>query len=93
MQNCSLLTLVVFLLGCAIGALLNSIYRVSTLARIKEAFEHELGAINLTAGMALFAQRPVGGYPLWETRRWPDPLADGASHPAHSNEAVPELRA
>lgn len=42
MQNCSLLTLVVFLLGCAIGALLNSIYRASTLARIKEAFEREL---------------------------------------------------
>ncbi|MGD0974061.1 MAG: hypothetical protein ABR866_08240 [Candidatus Korobacteraceae bacterium] len=42
MQNCSLLTLVVFLLGCAIGALLNSIYRASTLARVKEAFEREL---------------------------------------------------
>ena len=36
MQNCSLLTLVVFLLGCAIGALLNSIYRASTLAHVKK---------------------------------------------------------
>jgi hypothetical protein len=43
MQNCSLLTLVVFLLGCAIGALSNSIYRASTRAHIKEAFEREFG--------------------------------------------------
>lgn len=60
MQNCSLLTLVVFLLGCAIGALLNSIYRASTLARVKEAFERELGAINRTADMALISQRHAG---------------------------------
>lgn len=42
MQICPLMTLVIFLLGCAMGALLNSIYRVSTLARVKEAFEREL---------------------------------------------------
>jgi hypothetical protein len=43
MQDCSLLTLVVFLLGCAIGALLNSIYRVSTLARVKRELEPSIG--------------------------------------------------
>ena len=42
MQNCSLLTLVVFLLGCALCALLDSIHRASTLVRIKEEFECEL---------------------------------------------------
>jgi hypothetical protein len=41
MQNCPLLTLVIFLLGFAVGALLNSIYRSSTLSSIKEAFECE----------------------------------------------------
>jgi len=42
MQNSSLMIVTVFLLGCAVGALLNSIYRIATLNRIKEAFEKEL---------------------------------------------------
>jgi hypothetical protein len=32
----------VFSLGCAVGALLNSIYRMVMLNRIKEALEREL---------------------------------------------------
>ena len=42
MRNSSLMIVVVFSLGCAVGALLNSIYRMVMLNRIKEAFEREL---------------------------------------------------
>jgi hypothetical protein len=42
MQSSSLIVVTVFFIGCAVGALLNSVYRVATLNRIKEAFEEEL---------------------------------------------------
>ena len=44
MRSSALIVVAVFFLGCAIGALLNSIYRVVMLNRIKEAFERELRA-------------------------------------------------
>jgi hypothetical protein len=42
MGGSSLLIAAVFFLGCAVGALLNSIYRTAMLHRIKESFEREL---------------------------------------------------
>ena len=42
MRNSSLMMIAVFSLGCAVGALLNSIYRIAMLNRIKEALEREL---------------------------------------------------
>ncbi len=42
MRNSSLIIVAVFSLGCAVGALLNSIYRIAMLNRIKEALEREL---------------------------------------------------
>jgi hypothetical protein len=45
MQNCpTFFILAVFLLGCAVGFLLHSIYRISTLARFREVFADELQA-------------------------------------------------
>ena len=41
MQNSSIF-FAVFLFGCAVGALLNSLYRTSILNRITAAFEREL---------------------------------------------------
>jgi hypothetical protein len=42
MQDSSLIIVTVFLVGCAVGALLNSLYRVAMLSQLKEAFEEEL---------------------------------------------------
>lgn len=42
MRNSSLMIVVVFSLGCAVGALLNSIYRMAMLNRFKETLEREL---------------------------------------------------
>jgi hypothetical protein len=52
MRNASLF-FTVFLFGCAVGALLNSIYRLSVLNRIKAAFEQELIAKRGTGNEAI----------------------------------------